>query len=155
MADAPLVVIVLKGGLGNQMFQFALGETLRIKYSMNCIYVYKASSRFRSAQLKSSTRRAFELHNFSSISMSNIVRLPDNVALDDYENILLHLKIPHTATLYKDNLITSPNLAEIQKHQALIFDGYWQDFRIFEDLNEHIFEIFSNSINSQIKEHKK
>jgi hypothetical protein len=86
--------------------------------------------------------------------MSNIVRLPDNVALDDYENILLHLKIPHTATLYKDNLITSPNLAEIQKHQALIFDGYWQDFRIFEDLNEHIFEIFSNSINSQIKEHK-
>lgn len=154
MATAPLAVIVLKGGLGNQMFQYALGETLRIKYSTNCIYVYKSSSGFRLEKLKHSTRRAFELHNFPLVSMRNIVRLPDNISLDDYKNILLHLKIPHTATLYKDNLITSPNLAEIQKHQALIFDGYWQDFRMFEDLNEHIFKIFSNSINSHIKEHK-
>ena len=118
-----MIISKIQGGIGNQMFQWAFGKSLSLRYQKE----YYIETSFYFNQLL----RNFELEKFN-IKLKNI----SEIKLQTNLNFL--------------RLIDSFEFQEIlvDKNQNYYLDGYWQSEKYFQDIKDQISKDFSPEINT-------
>ncbi len=123
-----MIIVNLKGGLGNQMFQYALGRTLALKHNDTLKLDISTLSRAHELGV---VYRPFSLQSFNVIQ---------NIATRDEIN---HLAYPYgllskltrtisARVLKRTHVCFEPTILNLTGDQYL--DGYWQSPRFFEDI---------------------
>lgn len=107
-----MIIVQLKGGLGNQLFQYALSRRLAIEYNTEVYIDIRKIPLYK-------TKRRFELFNFPHIKYE-IKEFSDN-----------------NYTVINENKITiTPS--HLDKKNNYYFEGYWQSERYFKNISETI-----------------
>lgn len=127
------VIIGLKGGLGNQMFQYAFGELLRRKHGRD---VYYDKGFFNGPFSERVTPRKYELDAFG-------IKLAKEVDFSFYKSTkpLKRLArkligIPAFDIFHDPEHYVDP--ATLPSDRSIYLDGYWQNFRYIEPLLDQL-----------------
>ncbi len=145
-----MIIIKLKGGLGNQLFQYALGQKLQILKHTGVKYDIKHYSH----QKKETTIRKLLVDkivkNFQAASINDIDKskgwnLP---AIIRKPKTLINKILPY----YKRNIIKEKSLSfdtNIFKcPKNCYLDGFWQSFKYFDDIYPHLIQLINfNNLN--------
>jgi len=137
-----MIIIRLIGGLGNQMFQYALGRSISIKRQ---IPFALDISQFDEYKLRTYRLSSFNIvENFASKDQISDIRL--NLA----SRLRLKLKRLHILPDYKLNYIIEeykkyytydPNIFSIDENAYL--EGYWQSEKYFQEIKNIIQDDFT------------
>lgn len=129
----PSVTMVLCGGLGNQMFQYAMGRALSIRNGVPLILDLKGF------ELDKFYKRSFELDHFNIPADIHKVK-----RLGRFHVIRLMNRLPKLTRLaphlVRSRLITErsreydKNVATLLLSRNVFVTGYWQDERYFSDI---------------------
>ncbi len=132
-----LVIVKIYGGLGNQMFQYAFGRTISLKYNTQ---LYLDLSWFN--ELSESTPRKFQLDLFNTE-----YRIADKKILQQYKP--LTFKVINTALIrlnigklqlskyfVENNLAFNSSIDRIKDNCYI--NGYWQSEKYFINIKEII-----------------
>jgi hypothetical protein len=141
-------IVRFKGGLGNQMFQYAFYEAIRRKYPTDIVSIDL------SPYLIFHDHNGFELNNVFSIDLhapqkNDVEKLVDeNVKLNHkFRRLILGRKKTH---YIEKEISFNPDVFNI--YHDILYDGYWQSWKYFTHLNiKEIFQ-FSNFVNPQNQE---
>jgi len=132
-----MIIVYLKGGLGNQMFQYALGRRLSLELKMQL--------KLDLGWFKGQQKREFELSEFN---------LPENLALPDFlykfppfshdrliDKFYFHFNRSIPANIQfvlneDSNGSFDPRILEVKGSKYL--DGYWQSEKYFESVKDQI-----------------
>ena len=137
-----MVIIRLKGGLGNQLFQLSLAHFLNKKYNFevkldNSFYAEQNIFLFRRKLNKSTYNfNYFSPYEFATkIELIRLLKFNYNIRIYNYfDKILLNtpfniLKLLFKNNVYDDNLFSK----KLDFFDNSIYDGYWQQSRIYEN----------------------
>lgn len=154
-----MIIINITGGLGNQMFQYAIAKSMSVKNNN----IFKLDTSFYPKQ----TLRKYELDLFST--EQNIASQQDINRLKGKEGFLykiknrLKLKNKKPLTYKADSLLTNSakNTNEIFEKNIfelsgdIYLDGYWQSEEYFKDIREEIIKDFTpkNGISKYAKKY--
>ena len=124
-----MIIISLLGGLGNQLFQYALGrrmhllENKEVEFDLTFLKINKPGN----------TRRNLELQHFklAYLKTSNFAFI---------KNLLLSL-IAKAKPLLKEQNAYQFN-SEILKIDTAFLLGYWQSYKYFEPIKKHLQDEF-------------
>ncbi|GAA3782737.1 alpha-1,2-fucosyltransferase [Corallibacter vietnamensis] len=129
-----MVIVRLRGGLGNQMFQYALGK--RISEQLNTPLKLDLTTILRVKKKEGFTYRPYQLHIFNveesylinpkTIRFFNKLHLHFIVEIIKGIKLLGKKKVKEKTFTVDDNLINSP------LNNAL-YSGYWQSEKYFSD----------------------
>jgi len=130
-------IIILNGGIGNQLFQFYLGEELRNQYSKNVVYFDMRSSY--------KTNHDSYLENFFDIDITKYNPSKNNFLVKNFfllplilriaKFIYLRFRIKLVPNLYFDNLNNKSDLSLFKlKTNISIFYGTWHKY-----INKYIY----------------
>lgn len=146
-----MIVVRLKGGMGNQMFQYAIGRVLSIHNNTD----FKLDTSFFDISLKNVTKRNYALGTF------NI-----------QENIARRSDIPFLFRLYRNKFIIriitivrkfinvkgqeksfNFDSSLLSNNENIYLDGYWQSCKYFNDYEDLIRKDFTlkNKLNLNIE----
>ncbi|HBU06926.1 MAG TPA: hypothetical protein DEB09_02490 [Candidatus Magasanikbacteria bacterium] len=134
-----MIIIKLSGGLGNQMFEYAFGRALSLKYKQILLFdksIYKKKN-------KSTPRKFFlnffnvDILSFSSVLISKIFVIIDLLFIKLFK--INFIKKEQQIHKYDDKL-------KISKFGINYFDGYWQCYKYFEEFDDIILEDFTPKI---------
>ena len=139
-----MIIVKLMGGLGNQMFQYAIGRVLS---KLNKTELYLALSLYNH-QHNTDTPRSYELDIFPNIDS----KIPPNKILGKFTHLRkLKLLLNHYLNLnlqtYPQNWIREndhkfhPGILKLRGNYLL--DGYWQTEKYFKKYRKQIFKDFS------------
>lgn len=142
-----MIIIEFKGGLGNQMFQYAFYEKLKhlgknVKGDVNSFYQSVIND--SSGAHKNATKRKFELELFSNIS---IEQAEDGIR-QRYEKKARNLvyRVVGKLVYYRRKIYTERNLnfdRNMYKLNDGYLSGYWQSPKYFADMREELLKKFS------------
>src|SRR6266446_8419238 len=137
-----MIVTLLKGGLGNQMFQYAAGRRLSLRHKTK---LYMDLSWFYDAH-QVDTQRIYELDCFKLTQ--NFKRDPSFIVVNP--DISIRVKIyKYTKGLIKPRLEAySEKEHQFDQHMLDLpnntyLDGFWQNENYFADVRRTILEDFS------------
>jgi hypothetical protein len=139
-----MICIQLNGGLGNQMFQYALGRTLSLKN--NCELILDTSILAQKTNSKVEIVRDFELEIFNIVA-----KVASKSELKEYKPILLkiinslvyRLGFPGiTLSNYYIEQQFSFNKKVLKAAKNCFLSGYWQSQLYFESIASVIIEDF-------------
>lgn len=127
-------IVNIFGGLGNQMFQYALMIALKSKYGEDVL----ADTHYLAD---------YKRHNGLELEHVFAIKLPLATAKDvkrvafyapNYKihRIAKHLHIKKPSTVLE--LLSRPYHDDVFVEKNRYYDGYWQDPRYFEDVNEKV-----------------
>ena len=104
-------VVNMRGGIGNQMFQYAFGKRL----------------------MMSDKQVAFDItwYNEKRTKLSQYPR-PFRLAHFQVRDLFIHNAIPGNAVVYEKRVGFNPNLFDLKNENN--FDGYWQYYSYYEQL---------------------
>lgn len=134
-----MIVVKMMGGLGNQMFQYALGKKLSIKNNSELILDL---SFLENADLNHSYRKfALDKFNIHAVISNEKFEVTD--------------EFPRIKSLFKRKLILSLIIEpDFYFDKSILncidnsyLDGYWQSFRYFESIHEQIQKDFRMTFN--------
>ncbi len=131
-----MIIINLKGGLGNQMFQYALGRSLSIQFSRDL----KFDLSFYDDNLDLNiTKRNFEL-DYLSVQVD-----PANVNDLKFKN---RNSILDFFTSNKTKVYTDTNFKSIleKSFSRYYFDGFWQSELFFKEIRDVLLREFTPKI---------
>lgn len=132
-----MIIVALKGGLGNQMFQYALGRKLSIK---NSDTLKLDTSGLSKANEVGDIYRPFALDAFNikatvaSAEESTLLRNP-------YGALSKALRKFRFKVLRQQNVGWFPSA--LKKRGNVYLDGYWQSPNYFDDIRSTILEDFT------------
>lgn len=143
-----MIITYLKGGLGNQMFQYACGYSLAKEYNS----INKLDITYYSSIPSDHTKRSFELSQFN-IS-SQIAKESEIKTLKGYENSI---------TQFIDNITSKihtifTGIYPIEKYlgkKDLYLNGYFQGEKFFIKYREDILKEFTLKPELKTKEYEK
>jgi len=130
-----MIIVNLKGGLGNQMFQYALGRKLALQN--------KTTLKLDTSGYPKQTLRKYGLPVFN---------IQENIASNEE---VKHLKYPLGSIsmawrrfsfkiLRRFHISWEPaTLDRLEKKKDLYLDGFWQSYKYFDDIAEIIRQDFS------------
>lgn len=130
-----MIITRIKGGLGNQMFQYAIAR--RISLDQNCDFKLDITD------YNADNFRKFGLKNF------NIV---ENIATSEE---VKKLKYPYGFLskmwrFFSFKILRIHNVgfnaSVLQRHKDLYLDGYWQSYKYYENIRKKLQEDFSLKI---------
>lgn len=132
-----MIIVNLKGGLGNQMFQYALGRALSLKN--NDILKLDTQSLSNAKEL-GNIYRPFDLAAFS---IYQDIATPEEVKRLRYPNgILSKIKELFVQKIVRPNTVIFNNkILNLTGNQYL--DGYWQSPRYFDQIKNILLEDFT------------
>ena len=119
-----MVIVKLKGGLGNQLFQYAFGRAVSLSLSQK-LYLDISDYELHSHRVI----RTYDLHFFKlkTKTIGSISSL--NSTIFSFLSFKKHVTIP---TYLESNFSFDNSVFDIQF--PVIFDGYWQSFKYFESI---------------------
>jgi hypothetical protein len=126
-----MIFVQLSGGLGNQMFQYAFGQSVGKKRNVSVVY---------KPDFEGLLNRKFELHHFGISGMLADDRVYESM-LKMQQGLLTRIRnrfLPY----YRKTLIVEkqyhfdPNLLHIPRH--CLVNGYFQSEKYFADIASHI-----------------
>lgn len=128
-----MIAIILKGGLGNQMFQKAFGRYLSYSYDIPLFLD-------RATYLSGNTNRLYNLDIFGS----------DNTEVGDileifYSSFSEYFLINERFFLYDDDLIKRlDTMLKEKKNKKVLYvvNGYWQSYKYFAPIENLVKENF-------------
>jgi hypothetical protein len=129
-----MIVVHLKGGLGNQMFQYAAARNLAIKYRTK---LYADLDSFLQTSREGYTARNYELGIFD-ISIKSINKNTKDAFYETSrkKNILKKLNLPYKKVYLEPGF---PYNEELQNNRPpLYMDGYFQSEKYFEEIADTI-----------------
>ncbi|MDP2788594.1 MAG: alpha-1,2-fucosyltransferase [bacterium] len=136
-----MIIVRLKGGLGNQMFQYSLGRVLSLRYNTE----FKLDTSFFDLNLKNVTKRGYDLDVFniqaqiaSKSDIPFVFRLYDNAMV--VYLISIFRKIVKSRGQEKSFNFDS-SIFNIGKDAY--FEGYWQSPKYFEGFEDMIRKDFT------------
>lgn len=128
-----MIIVQIKGGLGNQMFQYALAKKMSLKN--------KTSLLMDDYTKKAGIQRSYDLSLFNTTGRRilpielNILELKNKLA-KKFKNLK---GIGYTIVKEKDEYFDA-SIFELKNN--LYLDGYWQSFKYFNDIRETIVNDF-------------
>ncbi|GAA4205085.1 alpha-1,2-fucosyltransferase [Pedobacter jeongneungensis] len=141
-----MIIVKIWGGLGNQMFQYAMAKALALKFN----FELKLDISHYSKNISNETPRQFRLNIFHGIT--------DEIASQkDINTCITTFKVPIFNSIYKiinrKFSIFNPNYI-IEKDKSfrsieyigtknLFLEGYWQSEEYFKEYREHILNSFN------------
>ena len=138
-----MIITKLNGGLGNQMFQYALGRALALKHKTELF----ADIRSYSNQPYTDTKRIYELDKFDTairIADKNIVRQFANPEfLKKFLN-RLHLKLNPYQERYIQEKSPSFQPSVLQAPDNIYLSGFWQSEKYFSHIKDVIRRDFAS-----------
>lgn len=130
MNNKGLIIVRLMGGLGNQMFQWALAKRMSILNETEVIL----DTSFLDTNIDGVTKRNYSLNKFTNIDALNTYNLKNNGL---------------TTKIFTDP--ETPKLPDYDNQSNLYLNGYFQSDFYFKDCAEHIrkdFKIPTNILDS-------
>ena len=138
-----MIVVELKGGLGNQMFQYSIGRALSLNFSTD-LYLDTSFLTKNSVSSLELTARNYELDVFTiraNLASADLV--------NSFKNDGLVNKFLRKLGLPSKNTLTEPSLAYHKAFERsrppLYLVGYWQSERYFFEFEDKIREDFTFS----------
>jgi hypothetical protein len=129
-----MVIVKLSGGLGNQMFQYALGRRLSLNWDDKLAF---DSSWFSNIK-KGDTIRDLEISKFNivvnEVVQSDIERARPNLFI----KILNKIK-----GRFNRNIFYTFNRSLLKKRKDIFLDGYFQSYKYFESIRELLLKDFT------------
>lgn len=125
-----MIITKLNGGLGNQLFQYAVAKAISIKNNDNL-------------KLDITVYETYKLHNGFRL---NIFNIDENIASNEeieklkgksnkFYKLLRKLKVYIVSTCYKEKERTIYD-ENIFNHKDIYLDGYWQNEKYFLDIRD-------------------
>ena len=142
-----MIKVILKGGMGNQMFQYALGKSLALKNNTDLyldLSFLKTRIPFKEyTPLKGFTYRDYDLDLFGV--RDSIGTLFSNDFLNKYFSYFL--ASGYNRLINKNYVKEGPNLYEykpeiLKKGENTTLEGFWNNYKYFKDYEKEISEIF-------------
>jgi hypothetical protein len=130
------VIVKLKGGLGNQLFQYAIGKFVSLKFEMP---LYFDLSSFNSDKL-----RTFSLNVFAS----EFGIYEPKMEKKHWYNLLINAFYKTPTLLVEENFKFDPTVFERIKSDTML-DGYWQSEKYFESIRASILNEITIQSNSE------
>lgn len=132
-----MIIVNLKGGLGNQMFQYALGRTLALK---NNDVLKLDTESLSKAKVIGNIYRPFDLEVFTI--EKNIATREEVLALKHPHGIFSKaiIKFKHKV-LRQSNVVFNQKVTKLTGSQYL--DGYWQSPLYFENIRPTLLADFT------------
>lgn len=130
-----MIVVKLKGGLGNQMFQYAFGYSLSRKLNKKLILDI---THFNKASFD--TKRNFELGTYP-IEFDGLIST---------KKIFSRILYKISAIKITEKNFSIDNFQHYKSSQKIIVDGYWQSEDYFKEYSESIRNFFGGLISSDI-----
>lgn len=134
-----MIVIRLRGGLGNQMFQYALGK--RIAKQLNTNIKLDLTSLLKTSKDKNVTNRDYQLGIFnieeSFLVQPNLLRALDKVGLNFISQFLKGIKLLGFKS-YKERTYTVEDWLLKNPTDKTLYSGYWQSEAYFEAAEDEL-----------------
>lgn len=137
-----MIIVKFMGGLGNQMFQYAFGKAMSMRYDCDLFFDFDFFDRLKNGKDQISTFREFELPIFKNISINSVeYATKQKIIGNRYINFLKYkLGLP------KNNFYQENKFSYNEKVDDLLLpiylSGYWQSFKYFNDFQECIRDDF-------------
>lgn len=127
-----MIIVNLKGGLGNQLFQYAFGKSLANKYSTKLMLD-------NSSYYGKTEKREYWLSNFDIIFDGYYENFKDK-RVKKISNLIKKINFFSKLKIYNEkNFHFDPNIQFLNfDNYDYYFDGYWQSYKYF---NQFISEI--------------
>jgi hypothetical protein len=141
-----MIVVKIMGGLGNQMFQYALGRHLAI--------INKTDLKLDISFYKENNLRKLRLQNlktvYSTVNISEIPHLKQNKPLNKIQK-LFYSMTDNKLKIYDENIFTFKKEILKIKDNCYLF-GYWQSEKYFLNIKEILKNDFllKSSLNESI-----
>lgn len=132
-----MIIVNLKGGLGNQMFQYALGRHLAIKH--NTILKLDTTSLTNAKEL-GNIYRPFALNDFSI--QSEIATSAEIQKLRFPCGVFSKLKDTFTRKILRQGFVVFDEKV-LNKKDNIYLDGYWQSPKYFEAIRDTLLTDFT------------
>lgn len=134
-----MIIALLKGGLGNQLYQYASAKALAEK---NKTSIWLDLS-FLNQNTLNITKRSFELHRFSLIESKD-------VKVIDHSNLKLPRKIIQKVSVKALRKIILEYVEDgnhfnadfFRSNRSVAIDGYFQSYKYFDFLRHQLFQDF-------------
>jgi len=134
-----MIIVQLTGGLGNQMFQYALGRVLSHKNSDKLTLDLSNYNPFFNTM---DTIRSFELDIFNlkyeEASRSELVRLSDSNPIINFINSIFKTKINPFPVGFTPEIAHKFQRQVLQLKGSIYLRGYWQTEKYFKDYRDLI-----------------
>lgn len=135
-------IVNIIGGLGNQMFQYALYIALKETYKDECIKIDTSLFRGYNKHNGFELDRIFNI-SYETASLKDLLRL--NFPFMNYRIWQIGRRItPNRKSTYKENKKISFDKNVFQKDKDFYYDGYWQNENYFIKFRDKVLETFSS-----------
>jgi hypothetical protein len=133
-----MIFVKLRGGLGNQLFQYALGRNLAIKNNTNlCLDL---SVYYNSFERHDYTLRGYELNAFNiSANLIFPPKIPilPSVAAKRFSNILHKTKVKISKRIVEEKHFQFDGKVLLSKDSSYI-NGYWHSEKYFKEIEQNL-----------------
>jgi len=123
-----MIIVKLTGGLGNQMFQYAMGRMLSIKHGTQLV-------------LDKSGYKTYKVHNYELDRFQIVENYQSHFAIAA-DKVLTTLRIKTPVPTFKEPFFHYSDSA-LKVKPPVAIDGYWQSEKYFADIRKNLLEEFN------------
>jgi hypothetical protein len=131
-----MIIVQLKGGLGNQLFQYAMGRRLS--------FIHKVPLKLDISWYQTSPDRTYDLNHFNIVEEIATKAEIDYLVKKADRFRLMNKFRPYYKRIYikeQEYFRFDPNLIKI--HKDVYLEGYWQNEKYFKDIEDTIRQEFT------------
>ena len=133
------VVIRLQGGLGNQMFQYALGETIKQINGLDIEYLCVEKPFFGKTTV---TKRKLDIKDFSQVDSRSISTIKNLFGRSNFESVVRNRYARNQVEVKKEFEQTKKNQPLTLRSKVVALEGYWQSEYLFLPSKHHILSTY-------------